>query len=146
MSESVVSHIDHVLVRVERPEPLFSTLTDVLGLPSPWPLSSHPAFASVGVSFGNVDLELVRFGEPSERRPNARLYGLAFDPTAATLAKSQGELKRRDLSHSAVVPYVRRDGDGAPQHLWDTLYVGGLLGENRWQKVFFAATKLLPRT
>ncbi|WP_248905517.1 hypothetical protein [Halocatena marina] len=83
------------------------------------------------------------FGEPSEQ-PNARLYGLAFDPTTATLTKSQGELKRRDLSHSAVVPYVRRDEDGAPQHLWVTLYVGGLLGETRWQKAFFAATKLLP--
>ncbi|MFC6963009.1 hypothetical protein [Halocatena marina] len=83
------------------------------------------------------------FGEPSEQ-PNARLYGLAFDPTTATLTKSQGELKRRDLSHSTVVPYVRRDEDGAPQHLWVTLYVGGLLGETRWQKAFFAATKLLP--
>ncbi|MFC4550138.1 MULTISPECIES: hypothetical protein [Halorussus] len=80
MNESVASGVDRVLFRVERSEPLFSTPTAVLGLPSPWPLSSHPAFASVGVSLGNVDLERVRFGASTARRPNARSYGLAFDP------------------------------------------------------------------
>lgn len=144
MTNSVISDIDHILIRVEHPEPLFSTLTEVFGLPSPWPLSTHPAFASIGVSLGNVDLELVRFGESTERRPNARLSGVAFEPSAPTLSESQCELQRRDIAHSAVVPYVSRDESDNPEHLWDNLYVGELLGGNLWQKAFFATTKLLP--
>lgn len=144
MTDSVISGIDHILVRVERSEPLFSTLTEVFGLPSPWPLSIHPALASVGVSLGNVDLELVRFGKSTERRPNARFSGIAFEPSALTLTEGQRELQRCGIPHSSVVPYVRRDENGNPEHLWDNLYVGGLLSGNVWQKAFFAATKLLP--
>ncbi len=146
MADSVITGIDHILVRVEHPEPLFSTLTEVFGLPSPWPLSTHPTFASVGVSLGNVDLELVRFGESTERRPNARLYGIAFEPNAPTLTESQRELQRRNVPHSSVVPYVRQDESGNPKHLWDNLYVGGLLGGNIWQKAFFCGNEASPRT
>ncbi|WP_266082145.1 hypothetical protein [Haladaptatus caseinilyticus] len=144
MTDAVISGIDHILIRVEHLEPLFSTLTEVFGLPSPWPLSTHSAFTSVGVSLGNVDLELVRFGKSIERRPNTRLYGIAFEPNAPTLMESQRVLQRRGIPHSSVVPYIRRNENGNPEHLWDSLYVGGLLGGNLWQKIFFASTKFLP--
>lgn len=49
--EPLLRRVDHVIVRTE-PEahaPLLVLLRDGFGLPAPWPLSRHAAFASGGV-------------------------------------------------------------------------------------------------
>ncbi|WP_101294510.1 hypothetical protein [Halegenticoccus soli] len=146
-SDPVVAGVDHVLVRVDRHEPLYSILTGAFDLPSPWPLASHPAFASAGVSFGNVDVELVRFGPTFGRTggANARLYGIAFAPDG-DLRTSERRLAARNVRHSGVVPYVRRGWDGTLDHLWNAVYLGGLLDDNLWQRGVFALLRALPES
>jgi hypothetical protein len=105
----IVRQVDHVLLHSDAPEALFETLSITLGLPVVAPFRPYGTFASGLASAGNVNLEAVRLGPPSEAAEgNARLFGIAFEPVP--LSDAIAELDARGIGHSAPAPYPH-DGE-----------------------------------
>ena len=103
----VVQHVDHIMIRADKPEKLYAFFVDTLQLPVAWPLAERGGVTSGGVGFGNVNVEAIRFpgqsGEP-------RLVGFAFKPVA--LEGSLAELRRRGIAYGEPRPFVSTGPDG----------------------------------
>lgn len=54
--QSPIQHIDHIMIRTDRPAEIYALLTDVLRLPVAWPLADRGGVVSGGVGFGNNSL------------------------------------------------------------------------------------------
>jgi catechol 2,3-dioxygenase-like lactoylglutathione lyase family enzyme len=112
---SPVRQVDHVMIRTGDPEELFVFFVDVLQLPVAWPLVSPRAGVTTGgVSFGNVNVEAIRFPGQTDTRP--RLLGFAFEPSE--LGSSLSEMDRRGISYGPLRPVVSRASDGSANTLW----------------------------
>lgn len=76
--------IDHLMLRVERAEPLFDWLHRDLNLPITWPLR-HADFATYGwIGIGNTQLEVWAAARNDDLPPGCRLplvHGFALAPT-----------------------------------------------------------------
>lgn len=127
---AIVKRIDHVVVRVDDPCPLFELLTDTLALPVAWPMQSHGFYASGGVSVGNACLEIARVGRPKVHSAgSAHLLGVALEPYP--LDVSLRELAARGIPHSPPVPFAGERPDGTRGVRWTNVLLGGLAGEGR---------------
>jgi hypothetical protein len=140
MNTPIVRRIDHIMIRVPDPayDRLHALLTGILELPTPWPVTHHPAFKSGGVFAGNVDLELLRVATdpPGEQ---ASLYGVVFE----AWSEHTGELAARGIPY-LLSPYVSAEAGKAPTTLWTNVFFSGLLGSNTRMKALFAARRLAP--
>jgi hypothetical protein len=117
--EPLFRRVDHVIVRTE-PEahaPLLALLRNGFGLPALWPLSRHAAFASGGVSLGNMPLELLALGPTRRGAPAAAGFGVAFEATRQ-LADLHAALHDLGVTATGPVPYYVRDDGGALRRLW----------------------------
>jgi hypothetical protein len=142
--------VDHVIVRTEpgAHAPLLSLLRDGFGLPAPWPLSRHAAFASGGVSLGNVPLELLALGPTRRGAPAAAGFGVAFE-ARGQLADLHAAHHDRGVTATVPVPYYVRDEAGALRRLWSSVYFTGLAGASLALRLFallapFAARRSRP--
>lgn len=139
-----LQQIDHVGIQADNPEALFAFFREELGLPVAFPYAEYPFYTSGSVVLGNIFLEIMRFG-PSRAPsgpPSAQYHILGFLIRPDMLADSLTELERRDVPHSGVVPFFAPEAtDENPVTLWDNVYLGGLLGENAWMRLFFAMTR-----
>lgn len=133
MPETIVKRVDHLVVRVHSPEPLLSTLTQQLLLPTAWPLTTNPFFSSAGVHLGNLNLELMQISQQS--RP-ARLYGIGFELQPYDI--SLPELKARGIPHTPPAPFFILDDQGWQVTAWNNVYLGGLLDDNHAGRMFFS--------
>jgi len=126
----VVKHVDHIWLRVDDPQYLFSLLTETLQLPVDWPLRSFRGFKSGGGVAGNVALEVLRLGEPKAAAPTenvrARLAGLAFEPSP--LPSSVAELTRRGIPYRPLSPYT--GGWFARKTLWTNVVLTDFSSDN----------------
>jgi hypothetical protein len=52
----LIKQVDHIAVRVNEPDYLFSLFTDVFGLPVAWQLADYSYFRSGAVIVGNANL------------------------------------------------------------------------------------------
>jgi hypothetical protein len=110
-----VRRIDHIMIRVAEPRELYEFFSDVLKLPVAWPLTSPRAGVSTGgVSFGNVNVEAIRF--PGQTDPGPRLMGIALEPSP--LNESLAELDRRGITHGEPRPLVVVAADGSRNTQW----------------------------
>lgn len=70
---------------------------------------------------------------------NARYQMLGFQAAGDGMETAIAELDASGVPRSGVVPFFASDATNAqPMRLWDNVYLGDLLGINRWQQVFFA--------
>ncbi len=137
MPEPIVKRIDHLVVRVHSPEPLFSVLTQQLLLPVAWPVTNHPFFTSGGIHLGNVNLEIMQVGQQSRA---ARLYGIAFECNPYEI--SLPELDERGIPHTPPMPFYILDDQGWQVTAWNYVFLGGLLDDNRASRLFFTFSQL----
>jgi hypothetical protein len=130
----VVKQLDHVIARVDDPQPLFKLLSETLQLPIAWPLRSYPSFTSGGIALGNLYLEVLSCASQqdasSNNSPAARFVAIAFE--SGSLGESVGELDRLKLPHGPVVPYVEIDSSGKKTKLYANVILGKMLGGNYW--------------
>ena len=123
MTETIVRRFDHIYVPLEDPERAFMHLTTDLELPIAWPFEDYGAFASGGVSLGNVNLEVLRasdaFVHGSLVKP-ARIRGIALEPVSAD-HEFLAELDRRRLTHSPPMPFTQT---GASTPSWTNVAIG----------------------
>lgn len=81
---AIAKDIDHLIVRVHDPAPLFRFFTETLELPVDWTIGGNQAFTSGFVYLGNVSMEFARF-DPSlpfalPEAKAAELGGIVFRP------------------------------------------------------------------
>jgi hypothetical protein len=80
----IVRRLDHIVVRTDAPEGLFSLFADALQLPVVRGVATHDFFTSGGVFAGNVYLEMMRFGRAKKtstaQTAGAKVFGIAFEP------------------------------------------------------------------
>jgi hypothetical protein len=60
-SEKAMYRIDHLMVETAQPKLLADEVMARLGLPLAWPLVDSASYSSVGVSFGDVNVEFINF-------------------------------------------------------------------------------------
>jgi hypothetical protein len=130
----IVKQLDHIIVRVDDPQPLFKFLSETLQFPIAWPLRSYPSFTSGGITLGNLYLEILSCApQPSSSSKSAqaaRFVAIAFE--AGSLTESVGELRRRKIPHGPVVPYVEIDSSGKKTKLYANVILGKMLGGSFW--------------
>jgi hypothetical protein len=125
---AIVKRIDHVVVQVDDPGPLFGLLSGPLGLPVAWPIQNHGWYASGGVFAGNASLEVARLGRARPRAAgSARLFGIALEPYP--LSACLRELAARGIPHSLPVCFYGERPDGTRGARWTNVLLGGLTRE-----------------
>jgi hypothetical protein len=139
-----VKQLDHMMVRVDDPQPLFKLLTETLKLPIAWPLCSYPSFTSGGVTLGNFYLEVLSCAPQRDSSSNsstdARFAAIAFE--VDSLDESLHELERRKIPHGPVTPYVQIEADGSKTKLYANVILGKLLGSSFWIDTMILLGKL----
>ena len=118
--EAAVSRIDHLLVEYKNPEAVFELLSEKLQLPVVWPIASYGSFSSGGLYFGNVVIEVGRFGFASED-PQSALVGIALQPSRSASA-SVFQLDERRIAHDWPAPFLSYV-EGRPQALWTNVRI-----------------------
>jgi hypothetical protein len=108
--------VDHIYIPLRGAEEAFRSLTDGVKLPTAWPYAAYGDFASGGINFGNVNLEVLAHSDVvpafSAAEP-AQVRGIAFHPVSTP--ELIAELDRRKLAHSPaqVFPPGTSVGTGA---------------------------------
>jgi hypothetical protein len=116
-----IRQVDHVMIKAEDPARHYALFTKTLELPVAGPLTTFPGgFTSGGLGVGEVNIEVIRFGEPRGPRPGktteSRLVGIALEPTP--LADCLAELDKRSVTYGDIRPYVSAERDGSKKLLW----------------------------
>jgi len=55
--------IDHLMIEVDDPQAIYQDFYKVFALPQAWPLMTFEKYASIGINFGNANIELISFKE-----------------------------------------------------------------------------------
>ncbi|CAG9296482.1 VOC family protein [Celerinatantimonas diazotrophica] len=53
--------LDHLMIEVDDPQKVASEVSSQLGLPLAWPLMAKDEYTSMGVNFGDINIEFIRF-------------------------------------------------------------------------------------
>ena len=130
----IVRQLDHLVVSVDDPRPLFELLTEKLQLPVAWPMRSYPSFTSGGVTLGNLYLEIISCAPQRDSSGGnstaARFAAIAFE--TASLMESVRELDGRRIPHGPVTPYEQIEADGSRTRLYANVILGKMLGRGFW--------------
>lgn len=129
-----VKQLDHLIVRVDDPRPLFNLLSETFQLPIAWPLRSYPSFMSGGVALGNLYLEILscapQRNSSSGNSTASRFAAIAFETDSVD--ESVRELGRRKIPHGPVTQYVQIEDDGSKMKLYENVILGKMLGSSFW--------------
>jgi hypothetical protein len=131
----IARQVDHIMVASRQATELFALLTDTFGLPVVWPLSDYGSFGSGGVSFGNVNLEVLRSSATFGGGVSSAFVGFAWEP--GELRESLVELKARGIRFGTPSPFRGRQRDGSTKTLWTTVSLPELSSDHL--EVFFCA-------
>lgn len=55
--------IDHLMIEVNDPQAVYDEFCQVFALPQAWPLITTEKYTSIGINFGNTNIELISFSE-----------------------------------------------------------------------------------
>lgn len=55
--------IDHLMIEVDDPQAVYQDFYNTFALPQAWPLMTGDRYTSIGINFGNANLELIAFKE-----------------------------------------------------------------------------------
>lgn len=124
--QPVVKKVDHIAISSEDPAALFKIFTETLKLPEAWPYTEYPGYSTGGVQAGNVNIESLHFGDPSNTsNPGAMLFGIVFDPYP--LDQLVPELKERGAEPGKEEPQTA-DFGGRQVTLWTNVTLKALCG------------------
>lgn len=143
MGAPLVQRVDHLIVRVADPNPLFKLLTQRLQLPEAWPVSTNPIFSSGGIFLGNLNLDIRRLRQDAPPSDRARLYGLGFE--LLPFEHSLPALDERGIAHTPPMPFFQVDDQGWQVTTWTSVFLGGLLGESTTGRMFFSLSQRAPK-
>ncbi|WP_036191756.1 hypothetical protein [Marinobacterium lacunae] len=92
--------IDHLMVEVRDPLEAASNVSERLGLPYAWPLMEKEEYTSIGVNFGDINIEFinfrVRFGVKNKQFTG--FSGIAFK-TESNLDEATDRLRASGLNY-----------------------------------------------
>jgi hypothetical protein len=129
-----IKQLDHLIARVDDPQPLFNLLSETFQLPIAWPLRAYPSFTSGGITLGNLYLEILSCASPkaasSMSSANARFAAIAFE--AKSLDESVRELERCKIPHGPMTTYAQIEADGSKTKLYANVILGKMLGSSFW--------------
>jgi hypothetical protein len=143
MCGPAIKQLDHIIARVDDALSLHRLLSETFQLPVAWPVTSHQAFTSGGISLGNLYLEILTAGVKSDsgRGTNGRFCAFVFE--CDSLEASVRQLQKRGLRCSSVVPYIESPAAGEPKvHLWSNAFLDGLVGSDLWTRYVIFSTKM----
>jgi hypothetical protein len=117
------------MVRVPEPGPVYQVFTKELGLPVAWPLVDYGPFKSGGVSFGNVNMEVLScpeaMREGSMIPAGTGIVGIAFQPSGP-LESTVSVLDAGTVPHGPVLPFSVVE-NRTPVTLWKNLEITGIM-------------------
>jgi hypothetical protein len=124
-----IKQVDHLMVQVPEPERIFQLFTEGLGLPVAWPMVDYGPFKSGGVSFGNVNMEVLNSSEEMRKEGviprGTGIVGIAFQPSEH-LESTVKVLDAGTVPHGPVLPFSVEQ-DGTPMTLWKNLELTGMI-------------------
>lgn len=138
--QALITRVDHLVVRVPDPKPLFSVFTEQLLLPVAWPVTTNPFYTSGGIYLGNTNLEIMQFGPVDY---TARLYGIALE--LLPFEESVPLLDQHHIPHTPPMPFYLVDDQGWQVAAWMNLYLGGLMGDSATSRLFFPLSQRAPK-
>ena len=53
--------IDHLMIEVGEPQKVATCVAEHLGLPFAWPLTEKDEYTSIGINFGDINIEFINF-------------------------------------------------------------------------------------
>ncbi|RJP34295.1 MAG: hypothetical protein C4536_02980 [Actinobacteria bacterium] len=126
-AQPVVKKVDHITISCTDPAALFDTLTQTLGLPVAWPLSSYPGFTTGGTYCGNVNIETLQFGgsgQASGGTPDFTfIYGIVFE--SYPLSEVMDEFQQRGADPGDPEDQMREE-NGQQVKVWTNVTLNGL--------------------
>lgn len=126
---ATIKQVDHLMVQLPEPERAYQLFVGELGLPVAWPMADYGSFSTGGVSFGNVNMELLNSSpemrQQGEIPTDNGIVGIAFQPIAS-LESIADVLEAHQIPHGPIVPFtiVR---NGTPSTLWNNLDLSGVI-------------------
>jgi hypothetical protein len=124
---SPVKRVDHIMVRTDQPAEIYAFFTEVLQLPTAWPLATRGQVVSGGAGFGNVNVEAIQFpGQPSSP---SHLVGFGFEPIP--LPECLRELTRRGIRYGDPRPVVSTTQTGSKKTLFTNVTLQELSDADR---------------
>jgi hypothetical protein len=121
-AQPVVKKVDHVTISCSDPEGLFKTLTETLGLPAAWALSSYGGFTTGGVNAGDVNIETIRFNSMPPAMPTF-VYGIVFQ--SYPLSDVMNEFQQRGADPGDPEDQMR-DVNGKQVKVWTNVTLNAL--------------------
>lgn len=113
MEKNILRSVDHIMVRVNKAEPMMHLFSAILGLPVSWPLQRMD-FATYGwVTLGNANLEFWEAANNDDLPSDHQLplfHGFALEPE--NLYAGIEMLEKRGVACKAPRPFVTEDMDG----------------------------------
>jgi hypothetical protein len=124
--QPVVKKVDHITISCSDPGSLFKTLTETLGLPVAWPLSSYGGFTTAGTNAVNVNIETLKFDQVPASVPTS-IYGIVFEPYP--LSDVMGLLEQRGADPGDPQDQMR-DVNGTQVKVWTNVTLNALCTDN----------------
>jgi hypothetical protein len=100
----MVRRLDHLVVALDDARAAHEFCADALGLPAAWPFQDYGSFASGGIGFGNLNLELCQSGVQFPASQPARVRGLAFEPAESVDERLAQGLDEREIARTQPSP------------------------------------------
>jgi hypothetical protein len=92
--------IDHLMIEVDDPLKVASKVAEHLGLPFSWPLTEKDEYTSIGVNFGDINIEFINFRDRFGIKGTSfkGFSGIAFKVTDS-LVESMDRLNTSEISY-----------------------------------------------
>jgi hypothetical protein len=122
-SESIVTGVDHLIIRSKDAAADQSRFVELFGFPVHWPVMPLAGFKSGGIRAANVDIEFLQAGACDE---DPYLYGIAFSPVRDLWANLE-QLGKSGIRHTP--PLASKVQSFYRQIDWSVILLGGFLDE-----------------
>lgn len=118
-----IAQVDHLMVQVPDSARVYRIFSEELDLPVAWQMVDYGSFSTGGVSFGNVNMELLESSWLTKLQGqvpwNIGIVGIAFEPSSS-LEATTTILDNGRVAHSAVIPF-NTEMNGTRYTLWNNL-------------------------
>ena len=124
-----IQQVDHLMVQLPEPEQVYQLFSEDLGLPVAWAIVDYGPFKSGGVSFGNVNMEVLNSSEEMRKDGmipgGTGIVGIAFQPSEP-LESTVNVLDAAKVPHGPILPFNVVQ-NGTPMTLWNNLELSGMM-------------------
>ncbi|MDW6094577.1 hypothetical protein SBX64_18705 [Vibrio rhizosphaerae] len=79
--------LDHLMIEVDDPQHAANHVSETLGLPLAWPLTEKDEYTSIGVNFGDINIEFIRF------RVRFGIQGQRFNGLSGVALKTEASVE-----------------------------------------------------